>query len=388
MRIRFIGTAGPDGWPAPACACASCATPPPGHRHPTAVLIDDTVRLPPAAGDAATGSGGGAGGTTAEREGETARLPPGYRLATTADGIALTTPDGSRLLYIPPPTAGGPSFQATTDAASASPPDAESSAAESSGAEQRGGSYEVVLLDLLGSPERLGVLRRRGVVDERTHVVAVGIDHRVRSAAELARRMALWGARAVPDGAAIDSAEAPVSREQARRTLLLGGSRSGKSAEAELRLAAEPYVTYVATGPKGRGDGEWAARVDAHRRRRPAHWATVETTALAETIELARTPMLVDGLGTWVAAMFDECDAWEDPANREAVARRCEDLVAAWRRTPQRVVAVSDEVGLGVIPATSGIRAYRDTLGSLNQRLAAESEDVTLVVAGRLLPLP
>lgn len=227
------------------------------------------------------------------------------------------------------------------------------------------------------------------------------------------------GVRAVPDGTVIDTREpVPPLHPLPRRTLLLGGSRSGKSAEAELRLAAEPEVLYVATGPSGGDDPEWRRRIDAHRDRRPAHWDTVETTDLAGLLRTATAPMLIDGLGTWVAAVFDECDAWADEGStnstsdknsgndgndessgtnkgggnsgsaRDAVTARCDELVAAWRQTRARVVAVSDEVGLGVVPATSSGRMFRDVLGRLNQRLALESEDVTLVVSGRLLSLP
>ncbi len=286
-----------------------------------------------------------------------ADVPPGYRVH--AGGLGLTCPGGSRLLYAP--------------AGREVPPGGE-------------GRYDAVLVDLLERPERLGAMRRAGLVDERTHVVAVGLDHRARSEDELARRLELWGARAVPDGTVLDTGRPPPPPVAApRRTLLLGGSRSGKSAEAELRLAAEPYVTYVATGPAGEGDGEWAARVRAHRVRRPAHWATAETTELAEVIGAATGPLLVDGLGTWLAAVFDEHAAWE--GDRAPVERRCDELVRAWRTAPHRVVAVSDEVGMGVVPATASGRAFRDALGRLNERLAAESEDVALVVAGRLLRL-
>lgn len=286
-------------------------------------------------------------------------VPPGYQV----EGALLVAPDGSTLLNLSrAPSPVPPEF----------PPPA----------------CDLVLVDLLGDPSVLGDLRRRGLVTARTHVIAVGLDHRVRSESELARRLALWGAHAVPDGTVVDTAHAPLPAPAApRRTLLLGGSRSGKSDEAELRLAAEPHVTYLATGPSGHGDPEWAARVAAHRARRPAHWASEETTRLAEAIARATTPLLVDGLGTWLAAMFDEAGAWEKPSRREEVVRRCDELVEAWRSTGQRIVAVSDEVGLGVVPSTSSGRAFRDALGRLNQRLAAESEDVTLVVAGRLLPL-
>jgi adenosylcobinamide kinase / adenosylcobinamide-phosphate guanylyltransferase len=248
------------------------------------------------------------------------------------------------------------------------------------------GPFDLVVLGLDGAPERLAGFRRQGAVDESTDVVVVGIDHRVPSEEELARRLGFWGARAVPDGTVVDlDRPAPRRPPVPRRTLLLGGSRSGKSAEAELRLAAEPGVTYVATGPSGAGDGEWAARVRAHRVRRPPHWETLESTDLASVIARARTPLLIDGLGTWVAAVFDELGAWE--GEREGVHARCDDLVEAWRRARVRVVAVSDEVGMGVVPATASGRAFRDALGRLNARLAAESESAALVVAGRVLPL-
>jgi adenosylcobinamide kinase/adenosylcobinamide-phosphate guanylyltransferase len=297
-------------------------------------------------------------------------LPEGY--VAHAGGSGLTAPDGSRLLYAPagsrPPPDGPACDMVPTD-----PPERPPAG---------GPAYDVVLIDLLERPERLGALRRAGLVDGRTHVVAVGLDHRVRSEEELARRLRMWGAIAVPDGTSLDTRRPPASPAgRPRRVLLLGGSRSGKSAEAELRLAAEPYVTYVATGPGGAGDAEWAARVRAHRERRPAHWATAETTALAETIGAATTPLLIDGLGTWLAAVFDEHGAWE--GDRTPVEGRCEELVRAWRSAPGHVVAVSDEAGMGVVPATAAGRLFRDALGRLNERLAAESEYVALVVAGR-----
>ncbi|MGC5011161.1 bifunctional adenosylcobinamide kinase/adenosylcobinamide-phosphate guanylyltransferase [Streptosporangium sp. DT93] len=249
-----------------------------------------------------------------------------------------------------------------------------------------GRGLDMVLVDVLDRPERLGDLRRRGLLDERTHVVAVDVDHRVPTEAELDRRAALWGVRVVVDGTVIDLRELPpVLPAPPRRTLLLGGSRSGKSAEAELRLAAEPDVLYIATGPSGDGDPEWSRRVRAHRDRRPAHWRTAETTDLAEALRSATSPLLIDGLGTWITAVFDECGAWSGGDGLDAVAARCDELVAAWRQTRVRVVAVSDEVGLGVVPSTSSGRMFRDALGRLNQRLSVESEDVGLVVAGRLL---
>jgi len=172
--------------------------------------------------------------------------------------------------------------------------------------------------------------------------------------------------------------------------LVLGGARSGKSARAELRLAGEPDVTYVAAGAGRADDAEWAARVAAHRARRPAWWRTTETTDLAGVLAAARGALLIDGIGTWLAAVLGECGAWAGGGDRWAarLAARTEELVRAWRQTRARVVAVSDEAGLGVVPGTRAGRLFRDELGRLNQALAAESEETELVIAGRALPLP
>jgi adenosylcobinamide kinase / adenosylcobinamide-phosphate guanylyltransferase len=98
--------------------------------------------------------------------------------------------------------------------------------------------------------------------------------------------------------------------------------------------------------------------------------------------------VLIDGIGTWLAAVMDECGAWDDPAGSPAaMAARTGELVRAWRQASGYVVAVSDETGLGVVPATPAGRRFRDELGRLNQMLAAESEEAELVVAGRVLPL-
>ena len=99
----------------------------------------------------------------------------------------------------------------------------------------------------------------------------------------------------------------------------------------------------------------------------------------------ARGAVLIDGIGTWLTAVLDECDAWG--GGREKVTGRITELIAAWRQVRALVVAVSDEAGMGVIPATPAGRLFRDELGRLNQALAAESEEAELVVAGLALPL-
>jgi adenosylcobinamide kinase/adenosylcobinamide-phosphate guanylyltransferase len=165
------------------------------------------------------------------------------------------------------------------------------------------------------------------------------------------------------------------------RVLVLGGSRSGKSAHAESLLADRADVTYLATSPPAADDAEWAARVAAHRARRPGSWTTVETTAPSAL--LREGTVLVDSITTWVAALMDESGFWsDDPGAAERLAACCDALIEAWATTPAHVVAVSDEVGLGVVPETRAGRLFRDTLGAVNQRLAGTADEVWFVVAG------
>jgi adenosylcobinamide kinase/adenosylcobinamide-phosphate guanylyltransferase len=176
----------------------------------------------------------------------------------------------------------------------------------------------------------------------------------------------------------------------ARRVLFLGGARSGKSVAAETRaavVAGPAGVRYVATAPHRPDDAEWALRVAEHRSRRPAHWHTVETGDVAA--ELGRPGVaLVDCLSLWLTRVLDEAGGWNDaPGATAEVDRRCAALVEAWRTAPGYVIAVSSEVGLGVVPATQAGRLFRDRLGRLNTAVAAASDEVALVVAGRLLAL-
>jgi histidinol-phosphate aminotransferase len=175
----------------------------------------------------------------------------------------------------------------------------------------------------------------------------------------------------------------------ASRTLVLGGARSGKSTHAQRLLAHEPDVLYVAPGPVPDGkDADWADRVAAHRRGRPETWTTHETTDVAGALAEADRPVLVDCLATWLAATMSAVGAWEPDDGEVGWEQRLdaemERLLEAWRSVTVPVVAVSNEVGSGVVPGTRSGLLFRDALGRLNQRLADASDDVRLVVAGRV----
>ncbi|TNM48304.1 bifunctional adenosylcobinamide kinase/adenosylcobinamide-phosphate guanylyltransferase [Nocardioides albidus] len=172
------------------------------------------------------------------------------------------------------------------------------------------------------------------------------------------------------------------------KVLVTGGVRSGKSRHAESLLAAAPTVTYVAAGP-AYDDADWAARIDAHRARRPATWSTEETRDIARVLAVASAPVLVDCLGTWLTGVIDDAGLWEAPVEEvEAhVLDRLDGILAALRTTGERVVLVTNEVGLGVVPEHRSARLFRDLLGTINQRVAEACDEVHLVIAGRVLRL-
>ena len=175
------------------------------------------------------------------------------------------------------------------------------------------------------------------------------------------------------------------------KILVTGGVRSGKSTHAESLLAAESNVTYVAPGPTvdEDDDPDWAARIAAHRARRPETWRTLETRDLAAAISGASDAVLVDCLGTWLTAVLDGEAAWDQAGGRvrELVEARLDPLTAALAAAAGTVVLVTNEVGLGVVPEHRSGRLFRDLLGVVNQRVAAACEEVHLVVAGRVLHL-
>jgi adenosyl cobinamide kinase/adenosyl cobinamide phosphate guanylyltransferase len=165
--------------------------------------------------------------------------------------------------------------------------------------------------------------------------------------------------------------------------LLLGGARSGKSRLAlSLAEGAEAPVTFVATAEAL--DDEMRERIERHREERPAGWRTdeepLELAAALGRVPPARTAV-VDCLSLWVSNLLgrgDDADAVRAAALRAAAA-------AAGRTA--LTVAVSNEVGLGIVPATPLGRAYRDLLGEVNRIWADAADETYLVVAGRRLRL-
>jgi adenosylcobinamide kinase/adenosylcobinamide-phosphate guanylyltransferase len=406
MDLHLAGTGPATGFPVPGCGCAACAVGAAGALSPR--TASRSVGLPPRrpaqlrlGGDAPAGYRFDVDGVVHDRAGQSHPLRPGDRLerpgitvhalgrAPGAAGPALLIRADEQPPVLWAPQAGQLSTPVVNDLAGTELGFAILGPAAESDPTQP-------LADrppLLDCAVALAQLRRAGSVTGRTECLLIGAGHRQGDPAWLTACLAHWGARAPLDQARFDGTRFDGLNARPTlggRTLVLGGAASGKSSLAEHLLTAEPEVLYTATGPivdlRSRPDAEWAERVSRHRERRPSWWQTEETHEVAALLAKAEQPVLLDSIGTWLTGVLDRAGAWPGrPGWRLKLAAETDDLIRAWRARRAPLVAVTDEVGWGVVPATVAGRLFRDELGRLNRRLADESERVLVVVAGRVL---
>lgn len=162
--------------------------------------------------------------------------------------------------------------------------------------------------------------------------------------------------------------------------LILGGARSGKSSLAQKRAASltnSSNITYIATATAG--DSEMAARIQHHKQNRPVHWQVVEQPIyLADTIAQHDKPnsvVLVDCLTLWLTNLL--CNA-----NTNLLALQKKALISTLSQPQGNIILVSNETGLGVIPADPLSRQFVDEAGWLHQQIAQLANRVTYCIAG------
>ena len=162
-------------------------------------------------------------------------------------------------------------------------------------------------------------------------------------------------------------------------TLILGGARSGKSSHAEALADAWPgRRVYIATAQAG--DEEMAQRIEAHRKRRGWQWSTIEAPLhLVSALQDADSTdcfILIDCVTLWISNLM---------LADTGVGAEIERLANELPRLDARIVLVSNEVGLGIVPDNALARRFRDVAGWANQRLAQAADEVLFIAAG--LPL-
>ncbi len=166
-----------------------------------------------------------------------------------------------------------------------------------------------------------------------------------------------------------------------RLTLITGGARSGKSSFAVdlARKRGGSNVVFIATAEPG--DQEMRARIAAHRAARPPGWTTIETRDQVAQALRAAPPMsavLLDCVALWTSNVLHS----HRTGAAQAMDKQIDELIDWFRAADVVLIVVTNEVGMGLVPATELGRAFRDLLGSVNRRLAAASDEVYFLVAG------
>jgi adenosylcobinamide kinase/adenosylcobinamide-phosphate guanylyltransferase len=169
-------------------------------------------------------------------------------------------------------------------------------------------------------------------------------------------------------------------------TLITGGARSGKSRLAlELARKTGGPVLFVATAEAG--DEEMKQRIEAHRKARPTDWTTLEVKSgigreITQNIGRART-VIIDCITLLINNIFQQNQETTDAVLIEkAVVAEIKELARCMERSSARFIIVTNEVGLGIVPADRVSRLYRDLLGKANQMLAEIADEVILMIAG------
>ena len=167
-------------------------------------------------------------------------------------------------------------------------------------------------------------------------------------------------------------------------TFIVGGARSGKTALAQSLCRPDSRVAYLAT--LRAEDDEMRQRIRRHRSARPTAWSTIEEPlAIAAAVRRAShefDSIVLDCLTLWLSNFCWEhraCDAEE--LERRALAE-AEDLVRGARASACHLIAVSNEVGCGIVPENAVARAFRDLQGFGNQLVARAADEGWQTVAG------
>ncbi len=169
-----------------------------------------------------------------------------------------------------------------------------------------------------------------------------------------------------------------------------GGCRSGKSSYAQkLAESHSGKRAYLATCPPI--DREMEQRISLHQQQRTdREWVTIEAPLdLADAVEQAShcDILLIDCLTLWINNLIYEAEKQGNLLTEQMISEQCTELVNVCRKGKQTIIFVTNELGMGLVPADSVSRHYRDCLGRCNQTIASFADEATFMVSGIPLTL-
>ena len=171
-------------------------------------------------------------------------------------------------------------------------------------------------------------------------------------------------------------------RRRSRLILVLGGAASGKSRVALDLAGRARRRAFVATGQAH--DGEMKRRIARHRAARPGDWITAEVPVnIADWFNVKGQQyqvIIIDCLTLWLSNLGVR-------VSEETILGKITELLRSIRRGTARVVIVSNELGMGLVPVGRFVRRFRDLAGKVNQHVAAEADEVYFVISGQALRL-
>lgn len=160
-------------------------------------------------------------------------------------------------------------------------------------------------------------------------------------------------------------------------TLILGGARSGKNNFAEKVAQGANKVVYIATAEAL--DDEMRERIENHKEERPSSWKTIEApndlTKSIRQINSKVDMVIIDCLTIYTSNLIVKF-------SKKEVLKNIADMLSFLNNLDCKIIFISNEVGMGIVPDNKMARDYRDILGKINQRVAEVAKEVYLMVAG------
>ena len=158
-----------------------------------------------------------------------------------------------------------------------------------------------------------------------------------------------------------------------------GGTKSGKSEFAEYLAKQIKNLIYVALSENKNGDKGWQKKINMHKKRRPKDWKLIETTNLLSTLNLEKSPLLIDSIGGFVMESIDEKDnEW---------LKKVSSLITLLKRRKNTTIIVGEQVGWSLVSEYKIGNIFIERIGELQKSITKISKDNWLAINGRAIKI-